>query len=303
MSFRRYALERVLWALVLFWVAVTGIYLMLHVGLGRPPPPQEPETNPDFARRVDAYFDESYWDFLARLVGELSLGDSFFGSGPVREWVLNATPPSLSLLLFAFLFASLFAIPVGIAWGRRRSGRITRPLKALSAVLFGVSFYSIALLLIYWVGWKWGLLPLGGYCDLVDPATDCGGFTDWAQALILPGVALGTFFAAVYVRLVSGFVRGAERARKDGDEEARRGALLSYAKLLGRDFGFGLGLVVFVESIFGIPGLGRTLISGLEGFDAPMMEGTLIFASLLAVGVNLAVDVAVAAAEPSFRHF
>jgi peptide/nickel transport system permease protein len=292
-----------LWALGLLWVAVTGIYLMFHVGLGPPPPGQGPQANPDFARRVDAYFDESYWDFLARLIGELSLGDSFFGGGPVRDWVLQATPPTLSLLFFAFLFASLYAVPLGIFWGRRRPGRLTRPLKALSAVLFGVSFYSIALLLIYWVGWKWGLLPLGGYCDLVEPATDCGGFADWAKALVLPGIALGTFFAAVYVRLVSGVVRDAERARTNGGEGARRRALLSYAKLLGRDFGFGLGLVVLVESIFGIPGLGRSFIAGLEGFDAPTMEGTLIFASLLGVGVNLAVDVAVAAAEPSFRRF
>jgi peptide/nickel transport system permease protein len=257
----------------------------------------------EYMRRADAYFDESYWDFLARLVGERSLGEPFLGGPPVGEWALNATPATLSLLLFAFLFASVIALPLGIIWGRRRPGRITRPMKALSALLFGLSVYAIALLLIYWVGWKWSLLPLGGYCDLIDPATACGGLADWARALILPGISLGLFFAAVYLRLVSGLVRNAERAREDGDDAARRRAVLSYVKLVGRDFGFAVGFATFVEVVFGIPGLGGAFLSGLDGSDPPVMEGILIAATLLAMGANLAVDLAVAALEPSFRRF
>ena len=282
-------------------MAATAVYLMLHLGLD--PPEQIPPGNSDYARRVEAYFDESYVNFLSRLVGERSLGQSFATLQPVREQVLEATAMSLSLLLFGFLLASLFAVPLGIAWGLRRPGRLTRPMRTLSAVLFGVSGFSIALLLIYWVGYKWGLLPLGGYCDLIDPATDCGGFADWARALVLPGISLGVFLAAVYLRLVSALVRNAEQARRRREEGSRRRAGLSYVKLLGRDFGWALGFAVLFEAIFGIPGLGRTLLSGLEGNDAPVIEGVLIFATLLAMGVNLGVDLAVAAADPRFRRF
>jgi peptide/nickel transport system permease protein len=302
LSYRRYALERVGAALVLLWLAATGVYIMLHLGLG-PPEPGTPVENPDYVRRVAAYYDESYLDFLARLVGEQSLGRSFLSLRSVNEQVLDASAMSISLLLFAFVFASLLAVPLGIVWGLRRPGRLTRPMKTLSAVLFGLSGFSTALLLIYWVGFKWGLLPLGGYCDLVNPATDCGGFADWSRALILPGISLGIFFVAVYLRLVSALVRNAGQARKRGDERARSCAGLSYVKLLGRDFGWGFGFALFVETIFGIPGLGRTLLSGLEGQDAPVIEGIIIFTTLLAMSVNLVVDLAVAAAAPRFRRF
>ena len=301
MSYRRYALERVGAALVLFWLAVTGVYLMLHLGLGPPSPSDGRTENRDYVRRVEAYFDESYLEFLERLVGEQSLGRSFSSLQPVRDLVLDASAPSISLVLFGLFFGSLVAVPLGIVWGVRRPGRLTRPMRALSAVLFGLSGFSIALLLIYWVGYKWGLLPLGGYCDLVDPTTDCGGFTDWARALILPGISLGIFFAAVYLRLVSALVRNARQARKRGDEAARRHAGLSYLKLLGRDFGWALGFALLVEAVFGIPGLGHRLL--LAGDDAPVIEGVLIFATFLAMGVNLVADLAVAAADPSFRRF
>ena len=290
-------------ALVLLWVATTGVYLLLHVGLGAPRSSDIPSENQDVVRRIQSYYDESYLDFLSRLVGERSLGRSFFSLQPVGEVVLDASAASISLLLFGFFFASLVAIPLGIVWGLRRPGRLTGPMRALSAVLFGLSTFSFALHLIYWVGFKWGLLPLGGYCDLVNPSTDCGGFTDWARALILPGISLGIFFAAVYLRLVSALVRNARQARKNRDATARRRAALSYVKLLGRDFGWALGFALFVEAIFGIPGLGRTLLTGLEGNDAPVIEGVLIFATLLAMSVNLVVDLVVAAADPRFRRF
>jgi peptide/nickel transport system permease protein len=292
-------------ALVLLLVAATGVYLLLHVGLGAPRSSDIPSENPDVVRRIQSYYDESYLDFLSRLVGERSLGRSFFSLQPVDHVVLNASAASTSLLLFGFFFASLVAIPLGIVWGLRRPGRLTGPMRALSAVLFGLSMFSFALLLIYWVGFEWGLLPLGGYCDLVNPSTDCGGFADWARALILPGISLGIFFAAVYLLLVSALVRNARqaRARKNRDATARRRAALSYVKLLGRDFGWALGFALFIEAIFGIPGLGRTLLTGLEGNDEPVIEGVLIFATILAMSVNLVIDLAVAAADPRFRRF
>ena len=96
MSYRRYALERVVSALVLLWVAVTGVYLMLHLGLGPPSPSDSQSENRDYVRRVEAYFDESYLDFLARLFGEQSLGRSFSSLQPVRDQVLDASAPSVS---------------------------------------------------------------------------------------------------------------------------------------------------------------------------------------------------------------
>lgn len=302
MSYRRYAVDRVVSALVIFWLVLTGIYLMFHVAAG----PEDVQGRvPGLASRepVQRFFDESYVELLSRIVSDGPLSGRSFSGVPVSQWVGDAVPATLSLLLFAFAAAALLAVPLGIVWGVRRPGRITRPLKTLSAVVFGLSVYSTTLLLIYVVGWKWSLLPLGGYCDLVDPATECGGVVDWARALVLPGITLGMFFGAIHLRVVSALVRNAEHARRNGIERARVTAALSYLKLLGRDFGFAVGLCVLTEMIFGIPGLGRTFVGGYSGFDAPVMEAVLIVATGLAMAVNLAIDLAVAAVDPSFRRF
>jgi peptide/nickel transport system permease protein len=301
-SYRQYALERVGSALAILWLAVTGTYLMFHVALGAPPISDPSNLNGEFQARAEEFADESYGGFLTRLLVDRSLGINFVDGSEVNDRAAEAVPPTTSLLLFTFAFATVLAVPLGVFWGRRRPGRLTRPLKALSAVLYGASMYTIGLLLIYWVGFKWGLLPLGSYCDLVNPQTECGGLVDWSRALILPGISLSLFFGAIYLRLVSALVRNAERARKEGDELARRRAALSYVKLLGRDFGFGLGLTIFVEAVFGIPGIGRMFLSGYARFDAALMEGVLILSTLIATGVNLAVDLAVAA-DRSFRRF
>jgi peptide/nickel transport system permease protein len=296
LSYRRYALERVGAALVLFWLAVTGVYLMLHLGLDPPSPSDGRTENRDYVRPTSRTWTSSTVSSASNRSDGLSPR-----SNPSVTWFSTLRRRRFPWFCSGLFFGSLVAVPLGIVWGVRRPGRLTRPMRALSAVLFGLSGFLIALLLIYWVGYKWGLLPLGGYCDLVGPTTDCGGFTDWARALILPGISLGIFFAAVYLRLVSALVRNARQARKRGDEAARRHAGLSYLKLLGGDFGWALGVALLVEAVFGIPGLGHRLL--LAGDDAPVIEGVLIFATFLAMGVNLVADLAVAAADPSFRRF
>jgi ABC-type dipeptide/oligopeptide/nickel transport system permease component len=83
----------------------------------------------------------------------------------------------------------------------------------------------------------------------------------------------------------------------------RRAAAVALVRLVTRDFGVLIGLSVFVEIFFGLPGLGVTLYMSVypfdyplgEAIDAPIGEGVLLTAALLAVGVQLAVDLVLAA--------
>ena len=153
-----------------------------------------------------------YGKFLGRLVGvqwdreggevwnirfaSPSLGRSFATRQNVNDIVARAAPVTASLVIGGAIVWLLIALPLGILSALRPRSLLDRA--GMVFVLIGISAHPvwIGLLLIYFVGYKAGLTPLGGYCDMVNPSTDCGGPVDWAHALILPWITFAVLFAA-----------------------------------------------------------------------------------------------------------
>ena len=157
------------------------------------------------------------------------------------------------------------------------------------------------------------MIRVGGYCPLrATPAYACHGLRSWQASLVLPGLALGIYFAAIYGRWLAAASRhGRAEYRSELDDghdpaEARRRVRrrygLGFAKLLSRDFAFAIGFGAFVETVFSLPGLGSTVVATAFG-NAALMAGALVAASVLAAGVSFAVDVACAAIDPRFSRF
>ena len=80
-----------------------------------------------------------------------------------------------------------------------------------------------------------------------------------------------------------------------------RNAMLPVVTMLGMDIALGLGGAVFTESIFGLPGLGNTLIHSLSGFDFPTTVGITVFATTAIIIINLFVDLVYAVIDPRIR--
>src|SRR5207302_10391060 len=68
-----------------------------------------------------------------------------------------------------------------------------------------------------------------------------------------------------------------------------RNALLPIVTMLGMDIGIALGGAIFTESVYGLPGLGKTAIQAIEGFDLPTTQGIVVFATLCIIVFNLVV--------------
>jgi ABC-type dipeptide/oligopeptide/nickel transport system permease component len=169
------------------------------------------------------------------------------------------------------------------------------------------------LYLALYLGADWNVVRVGGYCPLgASPEYRCHGLGPWLASLLLPAIALGIYFAGIYCRwLAAAFRKGAEEYRRDLElgrdaAEAKRAARrrhgLAFVKQRSRDFAIAIGFGAFLEAVFGLPGLGRTVIVAAHG-DAPLMAGALVAASVLAAGVRFVVDVACAARDRSFRRF
>jgi len=71
--------------------------------------------------------------------------------------------------------------------------------------------------------------------------------------------------------------------------------------MLGMDISVALGGAIFTESVYGLPGLGRTLLLSLDNVDMPIMIGIVVFATTCIILINLMVDLLYAVIDPRIR--
>jgi peptide/nickel transport system permease protein len=243
-----------------------------------------------------------------------SLGRSYATRQPVNEIIKAAAPITASLVFGGAILWMLVAIPIGVMSALRPRSLLDRA--AMVFVLIGISAHPvwIGLILIYFIGYRANLTPLGGYCDMINPSTDCGGPVQWAHALVLPWITFATLFAALYVRMIRANVLEAmnedyvRTARAKGAPEwlvirshVLRNAMLPVVTMLGMDIGLALGGAVFTETVYGLPGLGKRALEALEGFDLPAVMGIVVFATICVIVFNLIVDLLYAVIDPRIR--
>jgi peptide/nickel transport system permease protein len=297
MRFRRYALERIVATIAVLFLAVTAAFVICHVIGFRRLPRDVLNGDPAVAANYAHFVHQSFGDFLWQMIGHGSLGRSFFTGESAATLALEAAPVTLSVVAWGLFIGLLIAVPLGLAWDREpRWTRWWAPVFVYLAI--GLLPVFAAMELGLHLGHDWELLPVGGYADFFDPPEGLpGGPVQWAYHLILPGFVLGLPIAAIYSRVVRAMARNVRRAREETPEadrveavrSARTTGLIVVAKGLLRDVGLLIGAAAFVESGFGLPGLGRTVVVATTGFgDAPLVEGTLILATVIAVTIHLA---------------
>jgi peptide/nickel transport system permease protein len=319
----RYLARRFLWAIVLFLAVTLVTYVIFFLVPANPArqaagqaatPERVAEVEERLGLNDPVYL--QYGNFLKRLVLDQELGYSFVNRRPVNDEISRAAPVTATLVFGGMIFVLLVAIPIGILSALRPRSLIDRA--AMTYVLIGISLPSfwIALVLSYVVGFRLGWTPIGGYCEALSApeAAGCGGFGDWAYHMILPWLALSIVIAGNYVRFVRAEVLETmhqdyvRTARAKGAPETTvmkdhilRNAMLPVVTILGMDIGLLLGGAIFIEFVFGLPGLGRTAIESIQRFDLPVLQGVVIFGAFAIVVFNLLVDILYAWIDPRIR--
>ncbi|MFN2470536.1 MAG: ABC transporter permease [Gaiellaceae bacterium] len=334
----RFILRRLGWSVVLF-VAVTFvtyvIFFIIPVNpaamvAGKNAGPEDIERAKHFLG-LDDPIPVQYVKFLNRLLPfgkeeigpgdyggwgfkEPSLGRSFQSRRPVNDIVLAAAPVSASLALGGFVILFLIAFPLGILSALKPRSLLDR--SGMVFVLVGVSAHPvwIGLLMAFFFGYKLAWTPIAEYCDLIDPSTACGGPVQWAYHLLLPWVAFGVLGAAIYVRMIRAEVLETmsedyvRTARAKGAPESvvirshvLRNAMLPVVTMFGMDLPFALNGVVFLEIVFGLPGLGQIALESVTGFDLPITQGIVVFTAVLVIVFTLLVDILYAVIDPRIR--
>src|SRR5436853_442762 len=318
----RYLIRRFLWAIVLF-IAVTMVtYLIFftipadpaRLACGQRATPQCIAGAKHFLG-LDKPVPVQYALFLKRLVWQRSLGRSFSNRQDVTHTIIDAAPVTASVVFGGATLWMLLALPIGIFSALRPRSLPDRA--AMVFVLIGISapVVWIGLIFQYFFGFKWAILPNAGYCDLINPSSgSCGGVWPWFQHLVLPWMTFAVLFAAIYVRMIRANVLDTlnedyvRTARAKGAPESTvlvkhvlRNALLPIVTMLGMDIGIALGGAIFTESIFGLHGLGKLLITSYDTFDLPAIQGVVVFATICIIALNLLVDLLYAFIDPRIR--
>src|SRR5688500_3037057 len=319
----QYLIRRLLWAGVLFLAVTIVTYVIFflvpaspaRLAAGQSATPERVREVEEFLGLNDPIYIQ-YGNFLKRLVLEGSLGQSFITRQSVNEEIFRAAPITASLVFGGMIMVLLVAIPLGIFSALRPRSLLDRA--AMTYVLIGISLPSfwIGLVLSYFIGYKWGLTPIAGYCEVVSipEAAVCGGFTDWAYRMVLPWLTLSIVVAGTYVRFVRAEVMETmnqdyvRTARAKGAPERQvmrshilRNAMLPVVTMIGMDIGILLGGSIFIETVFGLPGLGRTAYESIQNFDLPTLQGVVIFGAFAIIVFTLLVDLLYAWIDPRIR--
>jgi ABC-type dipeptide/oligopeptide/nickel transport system permease component len=310
----RHALQRLaMTGPVMLGVLLVGFLLMQVVPTDPAVVRAGPTATPDViaAIRADLGLErplhEQFGLYMWRLLHG-DLGVSIINNVPVAQELGATIGPTLELMV-----ASLFwSIPLGIALGTVaaywRGTLLDRAITAFTVAGGSIPVFFLGLILIWYVGFKWQLLPFTGR---LGPLWTWDGL----QAVILPALTLGGVFVGPVARMTRTAVLdvlGADHvrtARAKGLPErlvvlrhALRNALIPVITLIGLQIGFLLGGAVVTETVFSWPGVGRLAVGAILSSDFPMAQGTIIVLSLGFIVINLVVDLLYAALDPRIRH-
>jgi peptide/nickel transport system permease protein len=314
--------KRLGWAVVVFIAVTFSTYILFFViPTNRPGNTnvqgRDITTSVTQATGIHGPVWKEYGQFLWRIVTVQSLGRSTTSREDVNTTLKRAAPITASLIFGGAVFWMLISIPIGILSALRPRSILDRA--AMLFVLIGISVHPIwlGLIFVYVFGHKLHLTPLGGYCDFFYAGASevCGGPRQWAYHLILPWVTFGMLFAALYVRMIRASVLETldhdyvTTARAKGASEWRvvrghvlKNAFLPVITMLGMDVGVAFGGSVFVESVFGLPGIGRLAVRSLQRQDLPPLMGIIVLVTIAILIFNLIVDLLYAWLDPRVGH-
>lgn len=314
----RYVLRRILISLPILLAITFIIFSMQQLSPGDPldaylPPDfAVPEETREAMRRqlgLDEPFLTRYGYWLRETV-QGNLGVRIKTHEQVTDAIASRLGATLLLMGTAMVIGNLFGILFGVVAAVRQYSIVDGLMTIFAFLGISMPVYLTGLLGLYvfalWLDW----FPAGGYSDPGQPFS----VLDRLHHLVLPA----TIIAINYIAQTMRYTRSAmlevlgqdyvRTARAKGLEErlvigrhALRNALLPIVTIFGAYLPNLLGGAIFIESIFGWPGLGRLLLDGVESRDFPLIMGLTFVLAVVILAANILTDIAYAIVDPRIR--
>ena len=309
-----YILKRILSLLPTLFVVSIVVFLVVYMIPGGPATAiLGMEASPDAIAQLNAElgFDRPFLVQYADWFGNMLQGDwgqSYFLKVPVLEAIGEYFLPTLSLAIFAELISLVISLPLGVLAAYKRGTVLD--MATVSVSLLGIALpgflLSMFLMLFFGVSLQW--FPVAGYAPLSD------GFGEHLRYLFLPALSLGLVQAAYITRmtrssmldvLYQNFIRTARaKGLKEGIVVMTYGlknAAPTILTVVGQSFGSLVTGTIVTESLFNIPGIGMLIISAINRRDVFVIQGVVLFITMIYVVVNLIVDILYSLVDPRIQ--
>jgi len=249
-----------------------------------------------------------YGAWLSRVV-QGDFGRSHAAKLRVSEILRDRIPVTVQLGIAAWIWSLLIAIPAGIISAIRRGSKLDIAATVISIGGVALPSFWLGIVLILVFGVLLGWLPTHGFVNLWDDPIE------FLRHLVLPAFCGGLAGAGLTMRqtrsamlevMAQDYIR---TARAKGLKErtviwvhALKNALLPVVTLMGLSIGRLMGGTVVIETLFGIPGVGRQMVSSITARDFPVVQAITLIVCLTVMVANLLTDLVYAYLDPRIRY-
>jgi peptide/nickel transport system permease protein len=263
------------------------------------------------AIRRDWGFDQPVYEQYAKTMAKVFSGNlvSYIDQRNVVDEIKHDAPRTFSLAIGAAIMWMIIAVAMGLYTAVRAGRFADRFLTVIALVGISMPVFWIGALINYYLGFKAGIFPNGGYVPLTqDPI-------QWAYHLLMPWTTLSLLFIGIYSRVLRGNVLDTmnddyvRTARAKGLSERQvlvrhvlRNSMIPIITLWGLDFGAVLGGgAILTEAVFDIQGIGQYAATSVTQLDVPPVLTVTLFGAFFIVFLNTIVDVVYAYLDPRIR--
>jgi peptide/nickel transport system permease protein len=316
-----YIVRRILWGIVLVLLVSALTFVFFNVFPSADPAQLRAGRNA--SPQIIAYIrhelglDKSvpvqFYVYMKNIFLHFNFGYSFYTGASVLSLITNRLPATISLAVGAAIIWLLMGIPIGIISAIRRGSVLDRVAMGVALVFVSMPVFWLGLVVLFLFA-----NDIGRF-HVFPGANTYTGLTvnpwHWFTGLLMPWFVLAATSAAVYSRVLRGSLIEAmgedyiRTARAKGLRERRvifrhgvRSAITPVVTIFGLDLGALLGGAVITETVFNIPGIGRLNLDAINHSDFPIVQGTVILATLFIVIANIIVDILYAYLDPRVRY-
>jgi oligopeptide transport system permease protein len=304
-----FIIRRIVWTIPVLLLVILMTFLMMKLIKGNPFQVTDRPVPESIQRNLDRKFhlDKPWWQqylFYVRDTARLDLGPSLVQRNQdVNDVIKEHFPTSIKLGLMAMIFAIVVGIPLGVFAALKHNSVLDYTAMGIANLGFALPSFLVATLLIYFFA-----LRLKDYTGL--PTNGWEGPSSW----VLPTIALGIYPMTYFARLVRGtvletlqqdYIRTAKakglRWRFVVGKHVLRNSLIPAVTAAGPVLG---GLITgsfIVETIFGIPGIGKYYVTAVTGRDYSVVLGITVLLSVIIIVANLVVDILYGYLDPRIR--
>ena len=305
----RFALNRILWTLPVFWLVITVTFVLIQVTPGSPWDAfnaanggrLSPDLRPTWERQhgLDKPVEQQYLNYLVNSA-RFQFGESYTQQGQtVFQRIMEGFPYSARIGVYALVLAAVIGIPLGVVAALKQNTIVDYVSLFFATVGATVPSFVIGFFMLAFFGVRLNWVPIL--------------WTDWRN-YILPVVVLGIGTSAFIARLTRASIL--EITRQDYVRTARakglpertvtirhvlRNGLIPVVTIMGPALAALITGTIIIENVFGVPGMGYLYIQSIGARDYPVIMGTTLFYTFFIVLGNMLVDLTYGLIDPRIK--